>query len=324
MGFFDALLGKATSQATNTANAAGNAGLFQTMLGNNQVLTNTATSAGDLASAGADKATAAIQGGYGQAGDALKSYDGSALAALNGGVNSAVQTVQSSNANYAPYAANGQAASGLYADSLGLNGQAGHDAATAAFQTSPGYAFQVDQATDAAARKAASLGMAASGNTLDALLRTGSGLASQEYGNWQDRLNGVSTQGLQAASGIAGVNQAAGGYEYGGGSTGAGLLQQTGTALGTLGMTEGNQLGTLQSGLGNSLASIQSGLGTNMVNNNTGLTGQIANTGNKSATAADAAQSANNGVLSKLIGGGLSDLAGTATGKSLLANFVKL
>lgn len=306
MGLLDSLLGKSTSQASNTANATGNSGLFQTMLGNNQVLTNTATSAGDLASAGADKATAAIQGGYGQAGDALKSYDGSALAALNGGVNSAVQTVQASNANYAPYAANGQAASGLYADSLGINGAAGNAAATAAFQASPGYAFQVDQATDAAARKAASLGMAASGNTLDAITRLGSNLADQEYGNWQQNLSGLSQQGQQA---IGAQNQdanAIANMQYGSGTAQAGLLQQTGSGLGTLDSGMGTADANIQSGLGNSLASIQSGLGTNMVNNNTGLTEQIANNGNNNANRVDATQNANNSLLSNFINSGLS------------------
>ncbi len=99
----------------------------------------------------------------------------------------------------------------MYADSLGLNGSGGNAAATAAFQASPNYQYQVDQATDAAARKAASLGMAASGNTLSAITTLGSNLANQEYDTWQNNLNGLGSQRLSAANAVSGNNAAAAG-----------------------------------------------------------------------------------------------------------------
>jgi hypothetical protein len=81
--------------------------------------------------------------------------------------------------------------------------------AASAFRASPGYAFRVDQATDAAARRANSLGIGPSGNTLSALATLGSNLADQEYSGWQQQLMGVAGLGAQqtgqAAAGQAGA-----------------------------------------------------------------------------------------------------------------------
>ncbi len=105
---------------------------------------------------------------------------------------------------YQPWAESGNNARGMYDNALGLNGADGNAAATGAFQTGPGYQFALDQGTQAALRGASASGMLNSGNTLTALSQYGQGLANQEYGSWLDRLSGVSSQGLQAASGQAG------------------------------------------------------------------------------------------------------------------------
>jgi len=97
----------------------------------------------------------------------------------------------------------------MYLNSLGVNGAAGTQAAQAAFQAGPGYQWQVDQATDAAARKAASLGIAGSGNTLAEIGTRAQNLANTEYGNWQTNLAGFVPQEAsvtgQAAAGQAGI-----------------------------------------------------------------------------------------------------------------------
>jgi hypothetical protein len=62
---------------------------------------------------------------------------------------------------FQPYVDQGRQAGDLYNGSVGLGGATGHDAAVAAYRASPGYQYQVDQALDAVARKAASLGIAA-------------------------------------------------------------------------------------------------------------------------------------------------------------------
>ena len=105
---------------------------------------------------------------------------------------------------YQPWVDSGNNARGMYDNALGLNGADGNAAATGAFQAGPGYQFALDQGTQAALRGASASGMLNSGNTLTALSQYGQGLANQEYGSWLDRLSGVSSQGLQAASGQAG------------------------------------------------------------------------------------------------------------------------
>lgn len=122
---------------------------------------------------------------------------------VNEGANQGLARLGEAANLYRPAYARGEQASGMLSNSLGLNGAEGNQAAVNAFQAGPGYAFQRDQASDLAARKASSLGIAGSGNTLTALATLGSNLANQEYGGWQNRLQGVGQMGMQAAGGIA-------------------------------------------------------------------------------------------------------------------------
>jgi hypothetical protein len=95
----------------------------------------------------------------------------------------------------------------MYMNSLGLNGAAGNTAATGAFQASPGYNWQRDQAIEATARDANRYG--AGGNELAAVTDRANNLANQEYGNWQNRLAGFVNPEQSAVSGAA-AGQAAG------------------------------------------------------------------------------------------------------------------
>lgn len=104
---------------------------------------------------------------------------------------------------FQPYVDAGNSAVTMQSNALGLNGAAGNEAATGAFQAGPGYQFAMDQGTQAALRGASAAGMLNSGNTLTALTGYGQGLANQEYGGWLDRLAGQSQQGLQATTGQA-------------------------------------------------------------------------------------------------------------------------
>ena len=99
------------------------------------------------------------------------------------------------------------AGTNLYMDSLGVNGAGGNANAVGAFQASPGYAWNRDQAIEATARNANRFG--AGGNELAAITDRASNLANQEYGNWQNRLAGLVNPELTAVSGAAG-GQAAG------------------------------------------------------------------------------------------------------------------
>ena len=76
----------------------------------------------------------------------------------------------------------------LYADALGLNGPEGQSRARGTFQSSPGFAFQLDEANNLAERRAAARGSLAGGNVIDETTRLATGLAQQDYGNWLARL----------------------------------------------------------------------------------------------------------------------------------------
>lgn len=122
---------------------------------------------------------------------------------INTGEDKSSSALNSAISGYQPWVDSGTAANTMYSNALGLNGSDGNAAATSAFQTGPGYQFALDQGTQAALRGASASGMLNSGNTLTALTEYGQGIANQEYGSWLDRLNGVSSNGLQAASGQA-------------------------------------------------------------------------------------------------------------------------
>ena len=93
----------------------------------------------------------------------------------------------------------------LYADALGLNGPEGQARARGTFQSSPGFAFQLDQANNLAERRAAARGSLAGGNVIDETTRLATGLAQQDYGNWLGRLAPYNAQSESIASRQAGV-----------------------------------------------------------------------------------------------------------------------
>lgn len=135
-----------------------------------------------------------------QAGGALSSALEQAKGATNQGV-----------AAYTPLSNLGSkygAGSSLYLDALGVNGPDAMAKARSTYQASPGYQWSVDQATDAAARNAARLGLTSSGNTLQAISDRAQQVANQDYNNWLGNLGGLVSPELSAtgaaASGVAG------------------------------------------------------------------------------------------------------------------------
>lgn len=160
--------------------------------------------------------------------------------------------------------------------SLGLGGQAERDKAVAAFQASPAYQWQVDQATDAAARRASSLGALGSGNTQTAITTLASNLADAEYGGWQDRLTGLSDRGQQAATTQAGLQGQLGQSLAGLGQTEAGLQGQF-AGLGLNNLWQGTNAGLsavqgAQKQAADNVASRNS-LTTNIIGSGLGLLG---------------------------------------------------
>lgn len=126
-------------------------------------------------------------------------YQGQATGALSNALNQGV-------AAYTPLTQLGSkygAGSSLYLDALGVNGQVGMDRARSTYQASPGYQWSVDQATDAAARNAAKLGLAGSGNALQAISDRAQQVANQDYNNWLGNLGGLISPELSATGGAA-------------------------------------------------------------------------------------------------------------------------
>lgn len=189
---------------------------------------------------------------------ALRTGANQAKGFLNQGKHDALQTqgkyekkytpqYQTAAAGYDPFLQQGTAANAMYGNALGLNGQAGYDAATGAFHENPGYQFLVDQGEQGVLRNNAAMGGVASGKTLEDLTKFRVGLADQTWQQYLDNLFRGSGQGLQGA---AGKSQA---------------LQNLGQAL----QATGNAKSDIQTGAAGALATNASNLGA-------GLQGQSA------------------------------------------------
>jgi hypothetical protein len=148
-------------------------------------------------------AAAGIAGGIMQK-NAVDKGASQARDALNQGITTATNQLS-------PWATSGLPANADQADLLGLNGQPAADAAMAKFQSSPGYAFQMQQGLRAVDAGASAQGFDRSGAALKAEQTFGQGLASSDFGNYWNRLQQLSGSGLDAAKGIA--NAATGGAQ---------------------------------------------------------------------------------------------------------------
>lgn len=92
------------------------------------------------------------------------------------------------------------------------------------FTASPGYQWVLDQATRGVNRGANAQGLYGSGARANALTRTAAGLASQEYGNWYNRLAGLAGLGQTATqSAMPVISQATQGQGSAAGAATAGL-----------------------------------------------------------------------------------------------------
>lgn len=264
---------------------------------------------------------------YGQAayGDASSGF-ADAATQLNLGRNQATGYLDAARRYLDPYQQAGQSAQGMLSNALGLSGAGGNAAARAAFQTSPGYQFQVDQATEAARRQAAATGRLDSGNTLTALTTLGSNLANQEYGNWLNRLTQQGQMGLSAAGAI-GNNL---------GQT-ADLQMRQGMGQAQIAQDRGRTLAGLNSGLGAAMGQSFTGQGAgeatvygNMGNALSGITMNTAQAHmqnvNNAAQAADAARAGNVNLGLGLLGNvmGLGTGGGNTVGGSLFSGLGRM
>jgi len=112
-----------------------------------------------------------------------------------------------SRADLEPWRTAGEATLPAVTNAVGLNGQQGYDDAMAAFHTSPGYAWQLEQGLRAVDAGAAAKGMLRSGATLKAEQTYGAGLADKEFTDYYNRLFSLANLGETAASGQATASQ---------------------------------------------------------------------------------------------------------------------
>ena len=172
----------------------------------------------------------------------------SALGALSPAYNNAKSNYATNY--YDPYSSATQGAPQMQANALGLNGAAGNEAATNAFQAGPGYQFALDQGLQALNRNAASRGMLASGNNSMDINKYAQGVANQEYGNWLNNLGNFSNTGLSAAAGQTGRQNSLAALDYGYGKDQAGIYSNTANNITDLLKPQQKQ----QSGLGSAIA----------------------------------------------------------------------
>lgn len=112
-----------------------------------------------------------------------------------------------SRADQAPWRDIGVAALGQLGSVYGLNGQPGN---FDAFTQSPDYQWRLQQGQQSLEHSAAARGKLFSGSTQKALTDYGQGAASQEFGNWFNRLSGLAGTGQAATNQIGqyGMNYA--------------------------------------------------------------------------------------------------------------------
>lgn len=213
-------------------------------------------SATDYLSKGYKTSRADAKAGFGQARKDIGQWRGKALDSLRGGYGDAIDSLQQGYgqaidtqrgaiAGWDPLVERGLAGYDMLNNAMGLNGQAGRDAALEAFQEGPGYQWNVDQATEQTARAANKYGGLYSGNTSEATTRLASNLANQEYGSWLQRL-----QPYQAASQAAIAGQV--------GST---------EKLGDIQSAQGRGVAALQSDLAQQQAGVWQNSGTQLASN---------------------------------------------------------
>jgi len=209
--------------------------------------------------------------GYGTAQGAINQGAGNALGYIDQGSQAALGRLDQGRAGIGGAYAGLQgladqygAGAGMYANALGLNGAAGNAAAQQAFQTTPGYEFQMGQGLDAINRRRNLAGGVSGGNADRDAQTFGQGLAATEQNRWMDRLGAynqyqlAATQG--AATGVAGENAARGQLDV----TGANLLNQAGQNRSAIASAQGNNLADLAGRYYGGMATLGTGEGTAM------------------------------------------------------------
>lgn len=169
--------------------------------------------------------------------------------AKNAATNAANQNRAESASAYAdaqnilnPYLVGGQQGYGLLNNLLGVNGTGAQQQAFQNYQQGPDVKFRMQQGIDAIDNSsAARTGGVLSGGLLKRLQEFGTGVATQDLGNYLNRLAGTSAMGQQAANTLTGAR-----YNTANLTTGAN--SQEGNAIANASLAGGNILGNIIGG----------------------------------------------------------------------------
>jgi len=155
--------------------------------------------------------------------------------------------------------------------------------APGAFQQSPGYQFQVDEAMRMSQGNAASRGLLESGSALRGMNQAVQGVAQQDYGNWWNRQNNQFNDYQNRLAGLAGGN-VGGDQAFQAGMGQAQGTMQTGQNIGSLFGNQGTagyggmvNVGGAQAGNMNTAGAQQAQI--NSANQSTQLAGAVYNRG---------------------------------------------
>lgn len=135
---------------------------------------------------------------------ALGTYQTQGLGALDSGLASSKGYLDSAGGIYSGLQDKYGKGTGLYLDALGVNGSDAAQAAQQNFTTGPGYQAGIDAGIDVLNRRRASGGMLDSGNADIDAITFGQNQQNQQYNGWLDRLGGLVSPEMTAASGAAG------------------------------------------------------------------------------------------------------------------------
>jgi hypothetical protein len=190
----------------------------------------------------------------------------SSLAAINRNPDIIRQYGANADSYYAPLGEEANRGFSTYGDAAGINGGAGQDRARANFRAGPGYEFMLGQGINAATRAANAAGMTASGNTMQAAQKLGSGLADQQWDDYMAHLAPYLNLAPQIAAKRADIQTGMSDDLTANNTALAGLYTGYGKDAAALRMGQGNTLASLATGYGSNQSNIYTGLGTNLSN----------------------------------------------------------
>lgn len=179
--------------------------------------------------------------------------------AANNALNFQKQQYETSQANFKPYLDIGKGATYTLGQLTGTGPNGQQDFSS--FFKDPSYSFAQSQGELGIERGANARGLNLSGGTLKDLSTFNSGLASQQYGNYFNRLMGLSQLGQASAAGAAANGTAAAG-QVGNSMQAVGQAQASGMIGGANAITGGINSGTSNALLAGYLGKNASGYGS--------------------------------------------------------------